>query len=63
MGKQRRTRLFAAVKRTISKNDPRLKENVEKNEEQQKKKNEVRVVEKTPTALFFKYYYQIITHI
>lgn len=59
MGKQRRTRLFAAVKRTVSKNDARLKENVEKNEEKEKKKNEVRVVEKTPTALFFKYYLNI----
>lgn len=56
MGKQRRTRLFAAVKRSINKNDPRLPENVKKNEEKEKKKNEVKIVTKTPSSLFFKYF-------
>ncbi|TFJ79922.1 hypothetical protein NSK_008730 [Nannochloropsis salina CCMP1776] len=57
MGKAKKTRKYAVMKKQISPKDPRLKENIEK----AKKKAEAAVkaqrreVEAVPTGMFFKY--------
>lgn len=62
MGKAKKTRKFAAVKRMISPNDARLKVNKEKAAKEAasgkgkgKDEQEVRHVEQTPSNLFFQY--------
>eukprot|EP00128_Syssomonas_multiformis_P006504 Colp12_sorted_trinity150504_noHs@25623 len=58
MGKAKKTRKFAAVKRMISPNDARLK----KKEQEQKKKDEGQELKELPqasTALFFRYNTQL----
>ena len=62
MGKAKRTRKFAAVKRMLNPNDLRLKKNQEKQkakEEKRRKEQAPRHVEQTPSALFFKYNEQL----
>jgi U3 small nucleolar RNA-associated protein 24 len=55
MGKAKKTRKFAEVKRMISPNDARLKENQKKVEDKKKKAAaaEVHHVDQTPSAMFF----------
>lgn len=57
MGKQKKTRKFAAVKRMLNPKDQRLKSNQKKAAEKQKKKeeNETRTVTKASSQLFFRY--------
>mmetsp|Transcript_2935 Transcript_2935/g.3353 ORF Transcript_2935/g.3353 Transcript_2935/m.3353 type:complete len:199 (-) Transcript_2935:79-675(-) len=62
MGKQKKTRRFAQVKRMLNPNDSRLKENkkkLKKREEKKKKEAAPRHVEKAVSALFFKYNEQL----
>lgn len=57
MGKAKKSRKFAAVKRMISPKDGRIKENQKKKELADKKKEEeeVRHVEQSSSAMFFQY--------
>ena len=58
MGKAKKTRKFAAVKRLVSTKDTRLKANQEKakkDEEKKKKALAVRHVDQTPSTMFFQY--------
>ncbi|KAI8365802.1 Fcf1-domain-containing protein [Choanephora cucurbitarum] len=57
MGKARTTRKFAQVKRMISTNDTRLKENKEKQKkkEQEKEQKAVRHVPQVASSMFFQY--------
>lgn len=55
MGKAKRTKVFAAVKRMISPYDNRKKENQKKSDELEKKKKEILQVAENPSSLFFKY--------
>lgn len=57
MGKAKKARKFAAVKRLISPKDARIKENQKKKELADKKKEEeaVRHVEQSSSAMFFQY--------
>jgi U3 small nucleolar RNA-associated protein 24 len=64
MGKQKKTRKFAAAKAVIKKDDPRIKKNQEKQQktalDQEKKKKEAeRNIPQRPTALFFAYNEQL----
>ena len=61
MGKQKKTRKFAQQKRLIKPTDKRIKKNMQIEEKKQaaKKKQDIRYVERTPTALFFKYNEQL----
>lgn len=60
MGKAKKTRKFASVKRMISPSDPRLKKSQE-NAEKKKKEvdSDVRHVEQASSALFFQYNTQL----
>ena len=58
MGKRKKTKKFAAMKRTLSLKDVRIKKNAGKSEavvEARKRKNSRRHIEQAPSALFFKY--------
>jgi U3 small nucleolar RNA-associated protein 24 len=61
MGKTKKTKKFALVKRRISQNDDRLKKNEGKAAAGGKKKNKVvtKRVEQVPSALFFKFNTQL----
>ncbi|XP_046847506.1 rRNA-processing protein FCF1 homolog [Xenia sp. Carnegie-2017] len=62
MGKARKTRKFAAVKRMISTNDPRIKNRENEKRKKTKKKNddeEVKHIEQVSSALFFQYNTQL----
>lgn len=62
MGKAKKTRQFAAVKRMISPKDSRLEQNKKKEKEKREKKDKEKAprhVEKTPSALFFEYNTQL----
>uniref|UniRef100_T2M2X9 rRNA-processing protein FCF1 homolog n=1 Tax=Hydra vulgaris TaxID=6087 RepID=T2M2X9_HYDVU len=61
MGKAKKTRKFATVKRMISSKDTRIKANLKKKEEIKKKEeeNQVRHVEQVSSALFFQYNTQL----
>uniref|UniRef100_A0A7M5WIP5 rRNA-processing protein FCF1 homolog n=1 Tax=Clytia hemisphaerica TaxID=252671 RepID=A0A7M5WIP5_9CNID len=61
MGKAKKSRKFAAVKRMINPKDQRIKANQEKKEAELKKKeeNKVRRVEQSSSALFFQYNTQL----
>jgi len=58
MGKQKKTRRFAQVKRMMTPKNPALKKNIDKLEKKRKaeaQKKEGRNVEQYPAALFFKH--------
>lgn len=64
MGKQKQTRKFAVLKKIISKKDPRITANQDKQKEitkteKKKKESAEKQVEQTPTALFFQYNTQL----
>ncbi|XP_057315012.1 rRNA-processing protein FCF1 homolog [Hydractinia symbiolongicarpus] len=61
MGKAKKARKFAAVKRLISPKDARIKENQKKKEAEQKKKeeNQVRHLEQVSSAMFFQHNNQL----
>lgn len=54
MGKAKKTRKFAEVKRLLNPKDTKLKKDTEQ-QRKKKKEEEVRHVEAAPTALFFQY--------
>eukprot|EP00762_Andalucia_godoyi_P001414 ANDGO_04868.mRNA.1 rRNA-processing protein FCF1 len=61
MGRVKKAKKFAAVKRMLSSKDARLKENVVKNEkkEEEKKSQSVNRIEATQSSLFFSYNTQL----
>jgi len=61
MGKQKKARKFAAVKRIISSKDMRLAENQKKEKDKKKREEEgtVRHIQQESSALFFKYNTQL----
>ena len=61
MGKMKKTRKFAEMKRMISARDARIKKNQEKTEETRKKEEESKVksIPQVPSALFFQYNTQL----
>jgi U3 small nucleolar RNA-associated protein 24 len=64
MGKQKQTRKFAVMKKIISKKDPRITANQDKQVEKVKKEKKEKEkaekqIEQTPTALFFQYNTQL----
>ena len=61
MGKTKKTKKFALVKRRLNKNDDRLKRNEDKAKSGGRKRNKTKTkrVEQIPSALFFKYNTQL----
>ena len=61
MGKTKKTKKFALVKRRLNPKDDRLKKNENKSQIGGRKKNKKKVkrVEQIPSALFFKYNTQL----
>ena len=61
MGKTKKTKKFALVKRRLNPKDDRLKKNENKSKTggQKKNKRKIRRVEQVPSAMFFKYNTQL----